>query len=173
MGETLNQKIVLGAGCFWCLEAALQNLEGVVQVTSGYAGGNSSNPTYDSICSGKSDHAEVIQVEYNPETISLEKILEIFFLMHDPTSLNRQGNDVGTQYRSIILYTTPEQKTIAEKVMTETQKEFDQPLVTILEPLKVFYPAEDYHQRYYEKNPNQAYCQFVIRPKLEKVERYL
>lgn len=171
--STLNQTIVLGAGCFWCLEAALQDLKGITNLTSGYAGGNTPNPTYEVICSGKSDHAEVVEVEYNPALISLEKILEIFFIMHDPTSLNRQGNDVGTQYRSIILYTTSEQKTIAEKVMIEVQTQFNQPLVTILEPFKVFYPAEDYHQRYYEKNPNQAYCQFVIRPKLEKVERYL
>lgn len=171
--STLNQTIVLGAGCFWCLEAALQDLKGITNLTSGYAGGNTPNPTYEVICSGKSDHAEVVEVEYNPALISLEKILEIFFIMHDPTSLNRQGNDVGTQYRSIILYTTSEQKTIAEKIMIEVQTQFNQPLVTILEPFKVFYPAEDYHQRYYEKNPNQAYCQFVIRPKLEKVERYL
>ncbi len=173
MGETLDQTIVLGSGCFWCLEAALQDLKGITNLTSGYAGGNTPNPTYEVICSGKSDHAEVVEVEYNPALISLEKILEIFFIMHDPTSLNRQGNDVGTQYLSIILYTTSEQKTIAEKVMIEVQTQFNQPLVTILEPFKVFYPAEDYHQRYYEKNPNQAYCQFVIRPKLEKVERYL
>jgi peptide-methionine (S)-S-oxide reductase len=160
----------LGGGCFWCTEAIYQMLPGVKSVTSGYAGGTTENPTYKQVCTGNTGHAEAIQVEFDPQRISYEKILETFWEAHDPTTLNRQGNDVGTQYRSIILYSSEAQRIAAEKSKAEAQKRFSAPIVTEIVPLKKFYKAEGYHQDYYRSNPNQPYCRAVIRPKVEKFE---
>ncbi len=163
---------VLGGGCFWCIEAVFQQVKGVSSVESGYAGGDVENPTYEQVCSGNTGHAEVVRVSFDPDEISYRKLLEVFFYVHDPTTLNRQGNDVGTQYRSIILYTSPEQEKIAKELIgeLEEQKFFADPIVTQLEPLKVFYKAEDYHQSYYQNNTAQPYCQLVISPKVEKFQ---
>ena len=163
---------VLGGGCFWCIEAVFQQVKGVSRVESGYAGGDVEDPTYEQVCSGNTGHAEVVRVLFDPGEISYRKLLEIFFYVHDPTTLNRQGNDVGTQYRSIILYTGPEQEKTARELINELeeQKFFTDPVVTQLEPLKVFYKAEDYHQSYYENNEAQPYCQLVISPKVEKFQ---
>jgi peptide-methionine (S)-S-oxide reductase len=163
----------LGGGCFWCTEALFQMLSGVKSVTSGYAGGTKENPTYKEVCSGETGHAEVIQVKYDPAVISYEKLLETFWEAHDPTTLNRQGADAGTQYRSIILYSSEAQKLAAEKSKAEAQRHFHQPIVTEIAPLKKFYRAENYHQDYYRDNSNQPYCRMVIRPKLEKFEKKL
>jgi peptide-methionine (S)-S-oxide reductase len=163
----------LGGGCFWCTEAIYQMLPGVKSVTSGYAGGMKENPTYKEVCTGLTGHAEVIQVEFDPKVVSYEKILETFWEAHDPTTLNQQGNDTGTQYRSIILYGNDTQKRIAEKSKAEAQKHFNRPIVTEIVPLKRFYKAEGYHQDYYRSNPNQPYCRAVIRPKVEKFEKKL
>ena len=163
----------LGGGCFWCTEALFQMLPGVKSVTSGYAGGHTENPTYKQVCNGDTGHAEVIQIEFDPQKVSYEKILETFWEAHDPTTLNRQGADVGTQYRSIILYNSPAQKTAAEKSKSAAQKNFSQPIVTEIVPLTKFYKGEDYHQNYYRTNPNQGYCRAVIRPKVEKFEKKL
>lgn len=171
----MTETIVLGGGCFWCVESVFQNLQGVTAVESGYAGGDTKNPNYQSVCSGKTGHAEVVKVTFDPQTISREEILEIFFVVsHDPTTLNRQGNDVGTQYRSIILWSTPEQKETAEKVMQklEANKTFNAPIVTELKELTDYYPAEDYHQNYFNNNPYQPYCLFSIPPKLNKLKKY-
>jgi peptide-methionine (S)-S-oxide reductase len=164
---------MLGGGCFWCTEALFEMLPGVKAVTSGYAGGTRANPTYKEVCSGNTGHAEVIQIEYDPKVVSYEKILETFWEAHDPTTLNRQGHDSGTQYRSIILYCNEAQRIAAEKSKAEAQKHFDKPIVTQIVPLEKFYKAEDYHQEYYRNNPNQGYCQAVIRPKVEKFEKKL
>jgi peptide-methionine (S)-S-oxide reductase len=158
-----------GGGCFWCVEAALKELGGVSEVTSGYAGGDTENPTYKAVCSGKTGHAEVVQVEYDPDVISYEELLEVFFAVHDPTQLNRQGPDVGSQYRSIVLYHDDEQRRLAEAYVEALDEEYDDSVVTELEPLETFYEAEAYHQDYFEKNPNDAYCNFHARPKVEKV----
>ena len=163
----------LGGGCFWCTEALFQMLPGVKSVASGYAGGTKENPTYKEVCSGETGHAEVIRIEYDPKAISYEKLLETFWEAHDPTTLNRQGADQGTQYRSVILYSTEAQRAAAEKSKAEAQKHFTQPIVTEVAPLKKFYPAEGYHQDYYRDNPNQTYCRMVIRPKVEKFEKKL
>jgi peptide-methionine (S)-S-oxide reductase len=167
-----NQKEVatLGGGCFWCLEAVFQELKGVEKVESGYTGGASANPTYGQVCSGTTGHAEVVQVTFDPQTISFKDILEVFFSTHDPTTLNRQGADAGTQYRSAIFYRTPEQKKIAEQVKKEISEAgiWNSPIVTEITPLKTYYPAEDYHQEYYKINPEQPYCQAVIAPKVAK-----
>jgi peptide-methionine (S)-S-oxide reductase len=163
----------LGGGCFWCTEALFQMLPGVKSVASGYAGGHTENPTYKQICEGSTGHAEVIQIEFEPQKVSYEKILETFWEAHDPTTLNRQGADVGTQYRSIILYHDPAQKVAAEKSKATAQKNFASPIVTEIVPLKKFYKAEADHQNYYRTNPNQGYCRAVIRPKVEKFERKL
>jgi peptide-methionine (S)-S-oxide reductase len=162
-----------GTGCFWCTEAIFQQLEGVIKVTSGYSGGQVENPTYKEVCSGSTGHAECLNIIYNPATISFDELLEIFWQTHDPTTLNRQGNDVGTQYRSAIFYHTEEQKIKAEKYKDELNKSgaFDNPIVTTLEPAGTFYPAEDYHQNYYNNNSEQGYCQMVIRPKVEKFKK--
>ena len=167
-----SETAVLGGGCFWCIEAVFQQVKGVASVESGYAGGDVENPTYEQVCSGKTGHAEVVRVSFDPDEISYRKLLEVFFYVHDPTTLNRQGNDIGTQYRSIILYTSPEQEKIAKELIDklEEQKFFADPIVTQLEPLKVFYRAEDYHQSYYENNTAQPYCQLVIFPKVEKFQ---
>jgi peptide-methionine (S)-S-oxide reductase len=163
------QNIVLGGGCFWCLEAIFQRIDGVVTVTSGYAGGYSSAPTYNVVSTGSTGHAEVVKVEFNPERITLKQILEIFFLAHDPTTLNRQGADVGSQYRSIILYKDKEQKEIIQNVIKKEQEKYDKKIVTEVKPLEGFYKAEEKHTNYYNKHPEEGYCRIVIEPKLEKV----
>jgi peptide-methionine (S)-S-oxide reductase len=166
----------LGGGCFWCLEAVYNELRGVERVISGYAGGQVPNPTYEQVCSGRTGHAEVVQITFDPAVISYREILEVFFTIHDPTTPNRQGADAGTQYRSVIFYHSAEQETVAREVMAETSASgiWRAPLVTQLEPLDRFYPAEGYHQNYFERNPYQPYCQIVIAPKVAKVrERYL
>ena len=163
----------LGGGCFWCTEAVYQLMPGVKSVVSGYAGGSKENPTYKEVCQETTGHAEVIQVEFDPKIISYEKVLETFWEAHDPTTLNRQGADVGTQYRSIILYHNDAQKAAAEKSKAQAQKNFNNPIVTEIVPLKKFYKAEGYHQDYYSNNPSQGYCRAVIRPKVEKFEKKL
>lgn len=166
------EKIVLGGGCFWCIEAVYQMLQGVHKVTSGYAGGADDKPNYYSVSSEKTGHAEVVEVEYDPQVLTLENLFAVFFTAHDPTTRNQQGADKGTQYRSIILYTTPEQKAAAENYMEKlvTEKVYSNPLVTELEPLQKFFPAEDYHQNYYEQNKEvNPYCQVVIDPKITKI----
>ena len=163
----------LGGGCFWCTEALYQMLPGVKSVASGYAGGTTENPSYREVCTGKTGHAEVIQIEYDPKEVSYEKILQTFWQAHDPTTLNRQGADTGTQYRSIILYNSEAQKLAAEKSKVEAQKNLGKPIVTEIVPLKHFYKAEAYHQNYYRSNPEQGYCRAVIQPKVEKFEHQL
>jgi peptide-methionine (S)-S-oxide reductase len=162
-----------GGGCYWCTEAIFQMLPGVKSVASGFAGGTKANPTYKEVCTGRTGHAEVIQVQFDPKIISYEKLLETFWEAHDPTTLNRQGHDEGTQYRSIILYHSPAQKLSAEKSRTEAQKQFKDPIVTEIVPLSTFYKAEGYHQDYYRNNLNQPYCRAIIRPKVEKFEKKL
>lgn len=161
-------KALFGGGCFWCTEAVFLQLKGVTHVTNGYAGGDTTNPTYDDICRGDTNHAEVILVEFNETQISYEQLLNVFFAIHDPTTLNRQGNDVGTQYRSVIYYFNDEQKQQAEK-MIQSLKTEDLDIVTELSPVPTFYTAEDYHQNYFAKNPTQGYCNFAIPPKLLKL----
>jgi peptide-methionine (S)-S-oxide reductase len=163
----------LGAGCFWCVEAVFKMLPGVKAVTSGYSGGKTENPTYKEVCSGATGHAEVIQVEFDPNTLSYEKLLETFWEVHDPTTLNRQGADEGTQYRSAIFYHSEAQKAAAGKSKAEAQKNFLQPIVTEIVPFARFYKAEGYHQDYYRYNSNQPYCRMVIKPKVEKFEKKL
>ena len=162
-----------GEGCFWCTEAVFQRLEGVVKVVSGYSGGHVKNPSYRQVCSGNTGHAEVTQIIYNPEKITFDELLEVFWKTHDPTSLNRQGNDVGTQYRSVIFYHNDAQRVLAEKYKDELNKSgaFRAPIVTNIEKFTAFYPAEDYHQDYYNLNSEAPYCTFVIEPKLEKFEK--
>ncbi len=167
------ETVTLGGGCFWCTEAIFQMLPGVKSVTSGYAGGTIENPTYKEVCTGRTGHAEVIQVQFDPTAVSFEKVLETFWDAHDPTTVNRQGADVGTQYRSIILYSNEHQKELAEKSKAEAQKHFSKPIVTQIVPLTKFYPSEDYHHDYYRSNPDQPYCRAVIRPKVEKFEKKL
>ena len=163
----------LGGGCFWCTEAVFLEIEGVEKVVPGYSGGHVKNPRYRQVTTGATGHAEVIQVTFDPEVISYREILEIFFTMHDPTQLNRQGPDVGTQYRSVVFYHSMEQKKTAETFITEMNETniFNLPIVTQIEPFKEFYEAEDYHKNYYERNKNQGYSRFVIAPKVEKVEK--
>ncbi|BAM01240.1 MULTISPECIES: peptide-methionine (S)-S-oxide reductase MsrA [Caldilinea] len=163
----------LGGGCFWCLEAVYSELKGVEQVVSGYAGGHVKNPTYREVCSGATGHAEVVQITFDPSVISYRDLLRIFFVIHDPTTLNRQGADVGTQYRSIILYHNEAQKQTALEVMEEVTQQglWPNPIVTELKPFDVFYPAEEYHQRYFARNPLQPYCQVVIAPKVAKFRK--
>jgi peptide-methionine (S)-S-oxide reductase len=171
MGQTVTATV--GGGCFWCTEAAMKELAGVVEVTSGYAGGDVENPTYKQVCSGTTGHAEVVQVEYDPDVLTYEDILEVFFATHDPTQLNRQGPDVGTQYRSIVLYHDDDQRRQAAAYIEALDEEYDDDVVTELEQLETFYAAEEYHQDYFDKNPNDAYCQMHARPKVEKVrERF-
>ncbi|PYO41939.1 MAG: peptide-methionine (S)-S-oxide reductase [Gemmatimonadetes bacterium] len=163
----------LAGGCFWCLEAAFQDLKGVESVQSGYAGGRVANPSYEDVCTGTTGHAEVVQITFDPQIITFDDLLHVFFTIHDPTTLNRQGADVGTQYRSAIFYHSPEQKATAERVIAELQagKLWDEPVVTELKPLEAFYPAEEYHRDYYRRNPNQGYCRAVIAPKVAKVRK--
>jgi peptide-methionine (S)-S-oxide reductase len=175
-GTASDAVATLGGGCFWCLEAVYTELRGIQSVVSGYAGGQLPNPTYEQVCGGRTGHAEVVQLQFDPEEISYRDILDVFFTIHDPTTPNRQGADVGPQYRSIILYHSPEQQAIAEDVIRETNASgnWRAPVVTELEPLEVFYPAEDYHQDYFARNPYQGYCQMVIAPKVAKArQRYL
>jgi len=162
-----------GTGCFWCTEAIFQQLEGVEKVTSGYSGGTVPNPTYEQVCSKTTGHAECLNIMYDPTKITFDELLEVFWQTHDPTTLNRQGADVGTQYRSVVFYHNEEQRAKTAKYKAELDKSgaFDNPIVTSLEPFTVFYPAEDYHQNYYNSNKGEGYCQFVIRPKVEKFEK--
>lgn len=161
----------LGGGCFWCLEAVYLEIAGVQKVESGYSGGHVANPTYREVCSERTGHAEVVQVTFDPTVISFEEILEIFFTIHDPTTLNRQGADVGTQYRSAIFYHSEEQKQVAQKVMAQMGNVWDNPIVTELVPLERFYKAEEYHQNYFARNPQQPYCQVVVAPKVAKTRK--
>ena len=163
----------LGSGCFWCTEAVYQQLKGVETVASGYSGGQVDNPSYEQVTTGRTGHAEVCQIRFDPEQISFSDMLEVFFNTHDPTTLNRQGNDVGTQYRSVIFYHTEEQRVIAERIKKEIDESgtWKNPIVTEIVPFDKFYQAEDYHQNYFRNNPNQGYCRIVIAPKLKKFEK--
>ena len=161
----------LGGGCFWCTEAVYQELKGVSQVVSGYAGGVVVNPTYEQVCTGSTGHAEVVQLTFDPDLVSFRKILEIFFTIHDPTTLNRQGNDTGTQYRSVVYFHTQQQHETARHVIAEMASVWDAPLVTELSPVPLFYRAEDYHQNYYRQHPDQGYCAFVVAPKVAKFRK--
>jgi peptide-methionine (S)-S-oxide reductase len=165
-----REVITLGGGCFWCLEAVFDELRGVTDVVSGYAGGKRAQPTYEQVCSGATGHAEVVQVTFDPEQLSFRELLEVFFTIHDPTTLNRQGADVGTQYRSVIFYHTDQQRETAEAVMAELSAAglWSQPVVTELTPFQAFYSAESYHQEYFLRNPGQGYCQVVVAPKVAK-----
>ncbi len=167
------QLATFGMGCFWCTEAIFQELKGVIKVTPGYAGGHKENPTYEEVCEGNTGHTEVTQIIFDPTQISYAELLEVFFKVHDPTTLNRQGNDVGYQYRSVIFYHNDEQKKLAQyyKQKLNEEKVYDNPIVTAIEPFTNFYPAEDYHKNYYQLNSNKPYCQLVIKPKLEKFEK--
>jgi peptide-methionine (S)-S-oxide reductase len=169
----MTETATLAGGCFWCLEAVYNDLRGVESVVSGYAGGQVANPSYEQVCRGNTGHAEVVQIVFDPSVLSFRELLEVFFAIHDPTTLNRQGNDIGTQYRSAIFYHSDEQKSVAEEVIRDvtSQKIWDDPIVTQIEPLKEFYPAEAYHQRYFERNPNQGYCQVIISPKVAKFRK--
>ena len=165
-----TEKATLGGGCFWCVEAVYERLPGILSVTSGYAGGQTENPTYEQIGTGKTGHAEVVQIEYDPEKISYQKIIDLFWDAHDPTTLNRQGADVGTQYRSIILTASEDEAHITKESRDRAQGEFKSPIVTEIVPLEKFYPAEDYHQNFYRENPMHPYNMAVIRPKLNKLK---
>ena len=167
----MTQTAVLGGGCFWCVEAAFNQLQGVQSVVSGYMGGRVPNPSYEQVCSGKTGHVEVAEITFDPAVISYEDLLEVFFTVHDPTTLNRQGNDVGEQYRSVIFYRDEEQHKTAQKVIDELTKEqaFADPIVTTVEPASTFYPAEQYHQNYLANNPYQPYCIAVVSPKVKKI----
>ena len=167
----MEEKVLLGGGCFWCIEAVYRRVKGVKSAISGYAGGAMSDPDYRSVCSGTTGHAEVVEVTFDPEVIPLESILEIFWVIHDPTTLNRQGADKGTQYRSVIYYDSEAQQKVAEASIAQAQTRFDDPIVTELSPVPTFYPAEGYHQNYYDLNSGQGYCQVVIAPKIEKFMR--
>lgn len=167
------EAITLGAGCFWCVEAIYSRVNGVISATSGYSGGKTENPTYKDVCSGETGHVEVVQVVYDPAVIPLAKILEIYFKTHDPTQLNRQGADIGEQYRSVIFYQNENQKRVATEIKEMLGKSgiWSDPIVTAVEPLRNFYKAENYHQDYFENNPKQPYCQMVVNPKVEKFEK--
>lgn len=172
-GASRHETATLGGGCFWCLEPIFKDMRGVISAVSGYAGGQAPNPTYEQVCSGTTGHAEVVQVTFEPDVISFGDLLRVFFVIHDPTTRNRQGNDVGTQYRSVILYHSPEQKQVAEEVMQSIDREniWEKPLVTQLVPFEEFYPAEDYHQDYFINNPGQGYCRAIIAPKVTKFRK--
>lgn len=161
----------LGGGCFWCVEAFFQDLKGVSKVESGYSGGPMDNPSYEAVCGGRTGHAEVIQVTFDPAVISFQNILEVFFTVHDPTTLNRQGNDSGTQYRSVIYYHSPEQKAVADQAKIAAKAIWDDPIVTEITSFDKFFKAEGYHQNYYKTNPNQPYCSIVIAPKVSKFRK--
>lgn len=174
MGEKADREVAtLAGGCFWCIEAVFSLIQGVEKVEPGYTGGNQPNPTYEQVCTGTTGHAEAAQITFNPSEISYKEILQIFFSTHDPTTLNRQGADVGTQYRSAIFYHNELQKATAEKLIDKLNKEgiFEKPIVTTVEPLKMFYKAEDFHKDYYKKHPKEPYCQVVIAPKMAKLRQ--
>jgi peptide-methionine (S)-S-oxide reductase len=168
-----TEKAVLGGGCFWCVEASFLQLEGVEEVRSGYMGGKRPNPTYEQVCTGATGHVEVAEITFDPSKISYRDLLEVFFTAHDPTTLNRQGNDAGEQYRSVIFYLNEEQKKTAEEVIAEFTREkvFEKPIVTAVEPAQTFYAAEDYHQNYFANHPYQPYCMFAVAPKVKKVRQ--
>jgi peptide-methionine (S)-S-oxide reductase len=171
-----RETATLGGGCFWCVEAVFKDLRGVESAVSGYAGGSVPNPTYEQVCGGRTGHAEVVRVTFDPAVVSYREILEVFFTVHDPTTLNRQGGDVGPQYRSIVLYHTDEQRRVAGEVIAQMERDgvWDDPIVTELAPAGEFYPAEEYHRDYFERNPNQPYCQVVVAPKVAKFrKRYM
>jgi peptide-methionine (S)-S-oxide reductase len=170
MTNSQTEVATLGAGCFWCVDTIFRELRGVKSVVSGYAGGTRANPSYEQVCTGATGHAEVVQITFDPQQISYQDLLEVFFSVHDPTTLNRQGGDVGTQYRSVIFAHSPEQRAIAERTIAEVdaRKIWDDPIVTQIADAAPFYPAEEYHQNYYVKNPNQGYCRVVIAPKVAK-----
>jgi peptide-methionine (S)-S-oxide reductase len=169
----ITQTAIFGGGCFWCTEAIFQKVKGVKNIESGYAGGFVKNPAYREVCNGTTGHAEVVRIEFNPDELSYEELLNVFFQTHDPTTLNRQGNDVGSQYRSVIFYVTEEQRLQAEnfKARLESERKFPDPVVTEIAMYKNFYQAEEYHQNYFESNPGQPYCNFVIAPKMEKFRK--
>jgi peptide-methionine (S)-S-oxide reductase len=172
-GQGSTETAVFGGGCFWCTEAIFENIDGVITVESGYAGGKLKNPTYQQVCTGQTGHAEVVRIIFNPQKVSYEFLLSVFFKTHDPTTLNYQGNDHGTQYRSVVFYTSEKQKTMITSIITKlnTEKIYERPVVTEVLPLDTFYKAEDYHQDYFAKNPNQGYCKFVVQPKVEKFKK--
>jgi peptide-methionine (S)-S-oxide reductase len=174
MTNTRSEVATLGAGCFWCVDTLFRELRGVTSVVSGYAGGARANPSYEQVCTGATGHAEVVQITFDPEQISFHDLLEVFFSVHDPTTLNRQGADVGTQYRSVIFAHTPEQRAIAEQTIKEidARQIWDDPIVTQVVDESPFYAAEEYHQNYYTKNPNQGYCRVVIAPKVAKFRKH-
>lgn len=173
MANSTTDTATFGAGCFWCVEAVFQQLDGVLKVTSGYSGGNVANPTYEQVCSKTTGHVEVCRVVYDPKKVSYDELLKVFWKTHDPTTVDQQGNDHGPQYRSVIFYHDNDQKKVAEEYKEELNKSgaWSKPIVTTIEPLKNFYEAEDYHQNYYNANPDQMYCRYVIQPKLEKFEK--
>ncbi|MCL4412880.1 MAG: peptide-methionine (S)-S-oxide reductase MsrA [Candidatus Thermoplasmatota archaeon] len=166
----MTKSIVLGGGCFWCTEAVFSELDGVKSSQPGYSGGSIQNPSYEMVCEGNTGHAEVAKVEYDPDVISLPELLDVFFSMHDPTSLNRQGGDIGEQYRSVIFYESEEDAAMIRRAVAEVQSSYSKPIITAIEPLKNFYPAEEYHKNYFRKNPNAGYCRAVIGPKVEKIK---
>jgi len=168
-GQDSSEQATFGAGCFWCAEAIFERLDGVQSVVPGYAGGTKANPTYEDVCTGTTGYAEVARITFDSSRITYEKLLEMFWEVHDPTSLNRQGSDAGTQYRSVIFYHDEKQKLAAEKSEKEAQENFNDPIVTEIKPLTTFYPAEDYHQKYYDNHQDAPYCRFVIKPKLDKL----
>ncbi|MDT5295824.1 MAG: peptide-methionine (S)-S-oxide reductase [Acidobacteriota bacterium] len=172
--EEKKEAATLAGGCFWCLEAVYKDLRGVESAVSGYAGGQVPNPTYRAVCEGTTGHAEVVQLTFDPRAVSFRELLEVFFTIHDPTTLNRQGADVGTQYRSAIFYHTPEQRETADALIKELDaaRVWDAPIVTEVAPLTVFYPAEDYHQDYFENNPSQPYCRAIVAPKVAKFRKH-
>ncbi len=174
MTDAEKELATLAGGCFWCLEAVFDDLRGVDSVESGYMGGKTANPSYEEVCSGETGHAEVAQLSFDPKKVSFKEILEVFFVIHDPTTLNRQGNDVGTQYRSAIFYHSPGQKAAAEQVIANMSaaKIYEDPIVTEVVPASKFYVAEDYHQQYFRRNPVQPYCAFVVRPKVAKFRKH-
>ena len=174
MAEQEREVATLGGGCFWCLEAVFKDMRGVERVESGYTGGHVPNPSYYDVCSGQTGHAEVVQVTFNPNQVSFKEILQVFFTIHDPTTLNRQGGDIGTQYRSAIFTHSPQQAEIANQTIAELTAEqiWDSPIVTEVTPLTDYYPAEEYHQDYFERNPNQPYCMAVVAPKVAKFRKY-
>jgi peptide-methionine (S)-S-oxide reductase len=173
MADTEMEIATLAGGCFWCLEAVFDDLNGVESVESGYMGGRTTNPTYEEVCSGETGHAEVVRVTFDPRRVSFKEILEVFFVIHDPTTLNRQGNDVGTQYRSAVFYHSSGQKATAEKVIADLNAAgiYDDPIVTEVAPASHFYVAESYHQEYFRRNPAQPYCAYVVRPKVAKFRK--
>ncbi|MEM2143291.1 MAG: peptide-methionine (S)-S-oxide reductase MsrA [Candidatus Thorarchaeota archaeon] len=169
------QFATFGAGCFWCVEAAFRLVRGVVSVTPGYSGGHTADPSYEEVCTGETGHAEVCQIEFDPSVVSYGDLLDVFFTIHDPTTLNRQGNDIGTQYRSVIFYHDDEQRRAAVELIEQLSAsgQYDRPIVTSVEPFTAFYPAEEYHREYFMRNPSQPYCRYVIAPKIKKLEKAL